>query len=79
MTALKAWNEKLDADLLDAIAKLSDDDIQNRQIERGGFSPNPQVQLFVFREAILIFCAKVSIYLRVLQIEFPDQWKSWIA
>lgn len=79
VAALTAWNEKLDADLLAAIASLSNEDIQSKTIDRGGFSPNPQVQVHIYREAILIFCAKVSIYLRALEIEFPEQWKYWIG
>lgn len=79
VAALRAWNEKLDADLLDAIASLSNEDIEHKTIDRGGFSPNPTVQMHVYREAILIFCAKVSIYLRALDIQFPEQWKSWIG
>src|SRR5688572_12684211 len=79
VAALKAWNAKLDADLFAAIESLSNDDIETKLIDRGGFMPNPRVQLHVWREAILIFCAKVSIYLRALSIEFPEQWKYWIA
>jgi hypothetical protein len=77
--ALKAWNAQLDADLYAAIASLSDSDIETKLIERGGFSPNARIQLHVFREGILMFCGKVSIYLRALNIEFPQQWKEWIA
>jgi hypothetical protein len=79
VAALKAWNTQLDADLYAAIESLSDSDIATKLIERGGFSPNPRIQVHVFREGLLMFCGKVSIYLRALNIEFPEQWKYWIA
>jgi uncharacterized damage-inducible protein DinB len=79
VAALRAWNEKLDADLFAAMESLSNEDIESKTIDRGGFTPNPKMQLHVFREGILIFAAKVSIYLRALNIEFPEQWKYWIS
>jgi hypothetical protein len=79
VAALKAWNHKLDADLFTAIESLSNEDIETKLIDRGGFMPNPRVQMHVWREAVLIFCAKVSIYLRVMNIEFPEQWRYWIG
>jgi hypothetical protein len=63
----------------DAIAALSDEIIENTVADRGGFKPPLRMQFHIYREGLLIFYAKVSIYLRALQKELPEQWRSWIG
>ena len=63
----------------DALSALSDDTINNQLVDRGGFKPPVRAQFHVYREALLIFYAKASIYLRALDKEFPEQWKYWIG
>jgi hypothetical protein len=82
--ALTAWYLTLDRDLNEAIAALSDDDIANRRIVRddfeiNAFNPLPAVQLDVYREALLIFYGKASIYLRSLGKPMPPRWQEWIG
>ncbi len=81
--ALTAWYLTLDGDLRAAIAALSDDDIASRRIVRDdfdidAFNPLPAVQLDVYREALLIFYGKVSIYLRSFGKPLPPRWQEWI-
>lgn len=77
---LKTWFEKLDADLFEVLESLSDEDIQSKVIERGhGFSPPVRVQLHIFRESLLIFYAKASVYLKALGKNMPQQWQAWIG
>ena len=81
---LKAWFAQLDRELMAAIGALSDDDIANRRIIRGDFdeaffSPLPKVQLDVYREALLIFYGKVTVYLRAIERPLPGQWADWIG
>lgn len=80
VAGLKAWYTKLDAELVEALSGLSEDDVQNKQIDRGhGFIASPYVQFQVYREAILIFYAKASVYLKALEKPYPDQWKMWVG
>ncbi len=80
VASLRAWYTKLDAELYEALSALSEDDIHTKQIDRGqGFTPSPYVQFQVYREALLIFYAKASVYLKALEKPFTDQWKSWIG
>jgi hypothetical protein len=84
VVALKAWFAELDRDLMAAVEALSDDDIANRRIIRGDFdeayfSPLPKVQLDVYREALLIFYGKVTVYLRAIERPLPGQWGDWIG
>lgn len=77
---LKAWYGRLDAELKDAIEGLSDDDLQNRLVDRGhGFTVPPAIQLDIYKEALLIFYGKVSVYLKGMGKERSEQWQEWIA
>ncbi len=82
--ALTAWYAGLDRDLLAAIEALSEDDIAGRRIQRGdfeveGFTPLAAQELDIYREALLIFYAKVSVYLRAMGRQLPPQWEHWIG
>jgi hypothetical protein len=77
---LAAWFQALDRDLKVALEALSEDDIQNRVIDRGGgFVLPPLIQLHIYREALLIFYGKISVYLKALGKTLPEQWQAWIA
>jgi hypothetical protein len=43
------------------------------------FSPRPLAQLNNYREALLIFYGKSSIYLQALDKDLSTQWRTWIA
>ena len=84
VAALKAWYAELDRDLMAAIEDLSEDDIANRRIIRGDFdedyfSPLAKQQLDTYREALLLFCGKVSVYLRAINRPMPQQWQDWVG
>ena len=54
--------------------------LHNRQIDRGdGFNTSPRAQLEIYKEALLIFYAKASIYLKAPSIPLPEQWADWIT
>ena len=82
--ALASWYTELDGDLANAIAALSEDDIANRRIVRkdfdiSDFSPSPAIHLDIYREALLIFYGKVSVYLRAMGKPLPGHWPHWIG
>jgi DinB superfamily len=80
VASLAAWYKRLDAELVEALSGLSEDDVQNKQIDRGhGFTPSPYVQFLIYHEAVLIFCAKASAYLKALEKPYPDEWKVGIG
>jgi hypothetical protein len=84
VAALSAWYRMLDRELMAAIEALSEDDIESRRIVRSDFdvddfSPLPKIQLDVYREALLIFYGKVSVYLRAMGRALPPQWQAWIG
>ncbi len=84
VAALRGWYAELDRDLMAALETLSEADLTSRRIVRGDFeesyfSPLPTEQLDVYREALLIFYGKASVYLRALGRTLPPQWQAWIG
>jgi len=82
--ALAAWFAELDTQLLAAIEALTEDDIASRRIVRSDFdvaefAPLAAQELDVYREALLIFYGKVSIYLRAMGKPLPAHWQAWIG
>jgi hypothetical protein len=84
VAALKNWYAALDRDLMTALEALSEADVTSRRIVRGDFqeeyfSPLPIQELDVYREALLIFYGKASVYLRAMDRALPPQWQHWIG
>jgi hypothetical protein len=67
---------------LAAIEAIPEEDVAGRRIVRAdlpGFLPLPAVQLDIYREALLIFYSKVSIYLRAMNRPLPGDWAAWLG
>jgi hypothetical protein len=82
--ALRTWYAALDRDLAATIEALSEDDVEHRHIVRSDFdesffSPLVKQQLDTYREALLIFYGKISVYLKALGRPRPETWRSWIG
>jgi hypothetical protein len=78
VTRLRGWFKSLDADLKEALEGLSEDDIQNRKVDRSGWEISVTYQFHIFREALLIFYGKISVYLKALGKTYTEQWEEWI-
>lgn len=77
---LSDWYQRLDRELAEVVGGLSEDDIQGRPIDRGGgFTVLPQMQLDIYKEALLIFYGKASVYLKAMGKTLPKQWQEWIV
>lgn len=77
---LQAWYKTLDDEFETVVRDFSEDDLRDRQIDRGhGFTPSPHVQFQIYREALLMFYAKASVYLKALQKSVNDQWQAGIG
>jgi hypothetical protein len=77
---LKAWYRTLDDDFEAVVRGLSEDQLHNEQIDRGdGFDPSPFVQFQIYREALLMFYAKASVYLKALQKPVSDEWQAGVG
>jgi hypothetical protein len=79
--ALRAWWTALDRELHEVLEAISEDDLAaDRRVDRSDqFSLSIPAQTDIYREALLIFYAKVSIYLRAQGRPLPGDWGGWIA
>jgi uncharacterized damage-inducible protein DinB len=80
VSRLVAWYEQLDRQLKEVVSGLSEEELRDRVIDRGpDFTLPPRIQLDVYKEALLIFYGKVSVYLRMMNKPLPEQWLEWIG
>ncbi len=79
LARLSDWYTQLDAELHAAVATLSDEQCEERLIDRGGWKVSPSIQLEIYKEALLIFYGKASVYLKSLDKPRPEQWRVWIG
>ena len=79
VSALGAWLDTLDQELVAVLNALSEEDLQ-KPIDRGyGFTPTVVMNFHTYREAVLIFYAKAHIYVRALDKKVPGKWAWWIC
>lgn len=77
---LTAWYRTLDTEFETVLGEFSDDDLHSKEINRGNDIKVPaQTQFEIYREALMMFYAKASVYLKGLQKPVSDQWQSWVG
>ncbi len=76
---LQAWYQQLDSELEAALEAVTDDDVANKQMERGGYQVPVHISLDILREALLIFYGKVSVYAKAMGKPLTQTWQDWIA
>ena len=79
VAALQAWYKQLDEELEAAVESVSDDDVANKQMERGGYQVPVHISLDILREALLIFYGKVSVYAKAMGLPLTQTWQDWIG
>jgi len=77
---LTAWYAELDAALASTLGALTPEALDNDVIDRGGgFEVSLPLQLEIYKEALLIFYGKASVYVKALGMEVPGRWQRWIG
>jgi hypothetical protein len=80
VTRLTAWYTTLDTEFETVVRGFSEDDLNHKQIDRGhGFTPSLYVQFQIYHEALLMFYAKASVYLKALQKYVNDEWQAGVG
>lgn len=74
---LKAMFAELDAQLESVLENITDEQFRSQMIDRG-FPMSIGVELHTFREGILTECSKLSVYLRTMGKELPQQVQDWL-
>ena len=76
---LKVWYAQLDVDLEAALEAVTDDDVATKQMDRDGYLLPIHISLDIYREALLIFYGKVSVYAKTMGKPVTEMWQNWIA
>ena len=76
---LKAWYAELDADLEEALEGLSDEDVERKAIQRGGWKAVPAWSLRIYQECLIIFYSKMWVYFNLMGYAQPEGLAKWIA
>ena len=79
VAGLKDWYARLDEELEAALRGISDEDAATRQVDRGDFQVPVSINLDLLREALLIFCGKVSVYIKAMNKPLPPVWEMWFG
>lgn len=80
VASFKVWFQRLDAELYGVLNGFSEAETHSKRVDRGhGFTPSLFVQFQIYREALLIFYGKASVYLKALEIEGTEEWKQGIG
>ena len=74
---LRTMFAELDEQLETALENISDEQFRSQMIDRG-FPMSIGAELHTFREGILTECSKLSVYLRTMGKDLPQQVKDWI-
>ena len=77
---LMTWFQELDGQLRAVIEGFSEEDLEKKVIDRGGDFIIPlRIQLEIYKEALLIFYGKTSVYLKIMGKMPSEQWREWIG
>lgn len=77
--ALRNWFKSLDESLDKALLALTEEEIQSRVIDRGGWTVSPSDQADNYFETLLIFYGKLDVYLKALGKPLSEMWVTWIG
>jgi uncharacterized damage-inducible protein DinB len=76
---LKAWYKALDEEFEAVLTAIPDSEFEAKEVERSGRSMPAGAHYHTYHEAVLIFCAKCSVYLRMMGKPLNEMWIDWIG
>ncbi|MBX3066833.1 MAG: hypothetical protein U0528_10110 [Anaerolineae bacterium] len=76
---LKAWFQTLDQELDAVLEPIPDTDFQSKTVDRGGWEMPLGGNFHTYREALLIYCGRCSVYLMALGKPMSEQFRTWIV
>ncbi|MGL4612045.1 MAG: hypothetical protein ACRCYY_20610 [Trueperaceae bacterium] len=78
LDAFECLFTKLDKQLFETLEQLSENDL-TKSVDRGGWNLSIEGTLIAYHEAVLIFSAKASIYLKATNKTLSGQLGAWIG
>jgi hypothetical protein len=78
VAALRAWFEKLDAEMKEILSGFSDDDFKKDIVRASGYTMPLELQLDVYLQALLIFFGKATIYFKAMSKPLPPAVQEYV-
>ncbi len=75
---LRAWYEGMDADIVAAVEGMTDEDVENRKINRGGWEASVEWSLRIWQECLIIFYTKMLLYFKLMEKKVPEGLTQWL-
>jgi len=75
---LRKWYEFMDGEIMAAIEAMSDEDIENKKIDRGGWLASVEWSLRIWQECLIIYYTKMLFYFKLMEREVPKGLAQWI-
>jgi hypothetical protein len=76
---LKAWYQALDDEFKATLKAIPDSEFEGKTIDRSGHTMPATMHYHTYHEALLIFYAKCSVYLRMMGKPLSEQMVGWIG
>lgn len=76
---LLAWYAQLDAELRAAVEALSEEDIENKVVDKGGWHASLTWNLEIYKECLIIFYTKCWVYLKQMGKTLPEGIDHWMS
>lgn len=76
---LKQWYKSLDEEFETVLMGIPESEFELMKIERSGRSIPADWHYHTYHEALLIFCARCGVYLRMMNKPLNKQWLDWIG
>ncbi len=78
LAKLRSWYEGMDEEIEAAIEMMSDEDVENRGIDRGGWEASVEWNLRIWQECLVIFYTKALVSFKLMGKEVPESVAQWI-
>ncbi len=76
---LRSWYLEMDLAIEQAIKGMSDDDIENKSIDRGTWEASVEWNLRIWQECLIIFFTKMMVNFKLMDRDLPNGLAQWIA
>lgn len=77
--ALAAWYTNMDKEMQAILDAFTDEELETKRLGRGNWMVPIELNLYIYLQAVLIFCGKAWVHLHALGKEMPEQWADWIG
>ena len=73
------WYAELDAELKKVVAAIPDYDVDNKPVERGGWTASVTWNLDIFKECLVIFYSKCWVYFKLMGKPLTKGLDDWLS